>query len=48
MSGEYLRIKVFPSTGPAFYVLVPESVDDVDLWLDDHLQDVEFWEPDYD
>ena len=43
-SGEYLSVKVFPSVGPVFYVLVPESVEDIDLFLDEHLTDVEFWE----
>lgn len=43
-SGEYLTVKVFPSVGPIFYVLVPESVEDVDVFLEEHLKDVEFWE----
>lgn len=46
--GEYLKIKVFPEIGPVFYVLVPESVEDIDAFLEDHLQNAEFWEPDCD
>lgn len=42
--GEVLIVKVFPTSGSAFYVGVPESVDDVDLFLEDHLKDVDFWE----
>lgn len=41
---EVLVVKVFPCEGPAFYVGVPESVDDIDLFLDDHLKNVNYWE----
>ena len=44
MHGEYLTIKVYPVTGPVFYVMIPESVEDIDLFLDEHLSGVEFWE----
>lgn len=43
MSG-YLKVKVYPETGPAFYVLVPEEVEDIDLFLDDHLKNVASWD----
>ncbi len=41
---ELYFIKVFPSAGPAFYVGVPEDVEDIDLFLDEHLKHVDFWE----
>ena len=44
MFGEYLPVKIYPSIDKPFYVLVPESVDDIDLFLEDHLKNVEFWE----
>lgn len=40
----YLRIKVYPDIGPAFYVLVPEEVEDIDEFLYDHLKNVSEWE----
>lgn len=40
----YLRVKVYPDIGPAFYVLVPEEVEDIDEFLDDHLTNVSEWE----
>lgn len=42
--GKYLSVKIYPSTGSPFYVLVPESVEDIDAFLDEHLTNVEFWE----
>lgn len=44
MSGEILTLKVYPTIGVPFYVGIPESVEDIDLFLDDHLKNVEFWE----
>lgn len=44
MNNEILTVKIYPSVGPVFYVGVPESVEDVDLFLDEHLKNVEFWE----
>ena len=41
---ELLFIKVFPSEGPVFYVGVPETVEDIDMFIEDHLRNVEFWE----
>ena len=41
---EYLRIKVFPEIGPAFYILVPAGVEDIDAFLDDHLKNVASWD----
>lgn len=46
MNGEYLTVKIYPTIGPVFYVDVPESVEDIDLFLDDHIKNVEFWEVD--
>lgn len=40
----YLRIKVYPDFGPAFFVLVPEEVEDIDEFLEDHLKNVSEWE----
>ena len=44
MNGEYITVKIYPIIGPVFYVDVPESVEDIDLFLDDHIKNVEFWE----
>ena len=41
-------VKVFPSIGPAFLMEIPEDVEDVDAFMDDHLINVEFWEWEYD
>jgi len=43
MSG-YLKVKVYPETGPAFYVLVPDEVEDIDEFLDEHLKNVSNWD----
>ena len=44
MTGEYMTVKIYPTIGSVFYVCVPESVEDIDLFLDDHIKNVEFWE----
>lgn len=41
---EFRRVKVYPETGPAFYVLVPDDVEDVDAFLEDHLNNVTAWD----
>ena len=38
------KVKVYPEIGPAFYVIVPEDVEDIDLFLDDHLKNVASWD----
>lgn len=43
MSG-YLKVKVYPDFGSEFYVLVPEEVEDIDEFLDDHLKNVSEWD----
>lgn len=45
----YLKVKVYPDIGPAFYVLVPDEVEDIDEFLDEHLKNVSecgeaFWQ----
>ena len=40
----YQKIKVYPSIGEAFYVMVPDSVEDIDEFLEDHLINVEEWD----
>ena len=42
---EIYFVKVFPTFGPAFVVGVPEHVDDVDMFLEDHIKNIDFWEP---
>ena len=39
----YLKVKVYPDIGPAFYVLIPDEVEDIDAFLDEHLQNVASW-----
>ena len=39
----FRKVKIYPSIGPAFYVLVPDEVEDIDEFLDDHLKNVEGW-----
>lgn len=40
----FLKIKIFPEIGPAFYILVPDDVEDIDAFLDDHLINVQEWD----
>lgn len=37
-------IIVFPSVGEAFRVIVPEEVNDIDDFLDEHFHGIENWE----
>ena len=38
-------IKIFPAVGDCFVIGIPEYIKDVDLFLDEHLKNVDFWEP---
>lgn len=42
---EIYFIKVFPECGPAFIVGVPGQIADVDAFLEDQIQNIQFWEP---
>ena len=41
---EFMKIKIFPEFGDAYYVLIPESVEDIDAWIGKNLDNVDFWE----
>jgi len=41
---EFRRVKIYPEIGPAFYIFVPDEVEDTDLYLDDHLKNVVSWD----
>ena len=41
---EFMKIKIFPEIGDAYYVLIPESIEDIDAWIDENLNFVDFWE----
>ena len=42
---ELYFVKVFPATGDCLIIGVPEHIEEVDLFLSDHLKNVDFWEP---
>ena len=42
-----MKIKIYPSTGDAYIVILPDSVknaDEIDTWIEENLNCVEFWE----
>ena len=47
MKEKYLQVKVFPSVGEVFYVLISENVEDIDSWIEEHFSNIEFYEISY-
>ncbi len=46
-----MKIKIFPETGAAYVVTLPESINEApdafeatDAWIDANLKNVQFWE----
>ena len=45
---EFMKIKIFPEIGDAYYVLIPENITNIDAWIDENLKFVDSWEDDED
>lgn len=41
---EVYRIIVFPEIGPSYIIEIPESVTDIEGWIEENLNFVDFWE----
>ena len=38
------RIKIFPEIGDPYFVEIPESVTNIERWIEENLNFVDFWE----
>lgn len=41
---ELYRIQIFPESGLPYFVEIPESIVEVDRWIQENLNLVDFWE----
>lgn len=45
---EFMKIKIYPEIGDAYYILLPNTVTNIDAWIDENLKFVDSWEDDED